>query len=226
MKWQVGKGEKPDPFQPLELRPSVATQTLPVTGLPPLAPQPDSTAATSAAAATAIDLPGQPRGVRPLAAVEGLYRQTTAEKPLSEQQPSALPTGPGPTSALPFTASNAVQLQQPGTRKGTTERANAARGKGNAHVAGSGDDKSAVRSKAVMILQLALVGSLKLTPQEAAEDLEQAVFAAFAEEGMPGIRSVRICHVTSCPCTCGFQFDAALVETAVACHLFDCNACM
>ena len=196
MKWQVGKGEKPDPFQPLELRPSVATQTPSVSGLPLLAAQPDGTAATSAAAATAIDFPRQPRGVRPQAADQNLSRQSTAEKPLSEQQPSALPTGPGATSALPFTASNAVQSQQPGTRRDTAERVDAARGKAHAHSAGSGDDKSAVRSKAVMILQLALVGSLKLTPQEAAEDLEQAVFAAFAEDGMPGLRSVSICNVT------------------------------
>lgn len=52
--------------------------------------------------------------------------------------------------------------------------------------------QDSVRSKAVAVLQLALIGSYSLTPQEAAEDLEQAVYAEFRENDTPGLRSAML----------------------------------
>lgn len=50
----------------------------------------------------------------------------------------------------------------------------------------------AVRDKAVAILALALTSPSELTPTEAAQALEAAVFAHFAEAGAPGLRSVPV----------------------------------
>ena len=50
--------------------------------------------------------------------------------------------------------------------------------------------KGAIRSKAVMILQLAFAGPAHFSPSQAAEALEDVVFAEFAENGVPGIRLV------------------------------------
>ena len=47
----------------------------------------------------------------------------------------------------------------------------------------------AVRDKAVAVLALALTSPSELTPQEAALAVEAAVFAHFAEQGQPALRS-------------------------------------
>ncbi len=51
-----------------------------------------------------------------------------------------------------------------------------------------------VRGKAIAILGLALTSPTDLTPQEAAVALEAAVFAHFAEHGVPGMRSATLAH--------------------------------
>ena len=56
----------------------------------------------------------------------------------------------------------------------------------------------AVRDKAVAVLALALTSPSELTPQEAALAVEAAVFAHFAEQGKPALRSacpVAVAHM-------------------------------
>ena len=59
----------------------------------------------------------------------------------------------------------------------------------------------AVRDKAVAILALALTSPSELTPPEAALAVEAAVFAHFAEQGVPALRSVSFppCPVAIAP---------------------------
>ena len=60
-------------------------------------------------------------------------------------------------------------------------------GKGSVGVGGQTPAQT-VRQKAVAILELAFTSPCDLTPLEAAVAVEQAVFAQFAEQGVPGMR--------------------------------------
>ena len=91
----------------------------------------------------------------------------------------------GPAFQLPMSHAQ----QQPEGKQDTARRRVTSQRQDAVNSKKAVSHQNAVRSKAVMILQLALTGPFSLSPQEAAEGLEQAVFADFAEAGVPGNRS-------------------------------------
>lgn len=167
--------------------------------LPHATSKPPSTAQQPLAVPDPSPALQQSRGVKSDAPAEV---KSAADQPQPGLHRSAPATGlePAPKLLLSHAQHQPDGKQETSRNKLATQRQDAVSSK-NAM-----SHKNAVRSKAVMILQLAFTGPFSLSPQEAAEGLEHAVFADFAEDGVPGNRSewgLTAVSCLSCTCMCG-----------------------
>ncbi len=164
-------------------------------------PQQIAPSAQTGSAATDVKLEAFPRAHLPVQMNQGPKAGTAAaqEAPgaapgnaLAEitDQDAAFLIGPGPIPA-------SKQQQPQAAASNLAKPSDTLPGPAGTGGLSLGD---AVRDKAVAILGLALTCPSDLTPQEAAIAVEEAVFAQFAEQGVPGMRSVEyffiICAVS------------------------------